>query len=204
MLKIGLTGGIASGKTTISNLFSSHGAPIIDTDILSRQLLETDQSGYRQVVQHFGNEILQAHGDIDRRHLRDIVFSNKHEKKWLEAILHPLIYEQTENQIDRHRSANYIIVVIPLLFEADFRTLVERALVVDCSEQTQIERLTHRDNIDFGLAHKMLEQQWSNEKRLKQADDVIRNDQNESLEEQVKSLDEKYISLSTSTSGIER
>ncbi len=204
MLKIGLTGGIASGKTIIGNLFSSHGVPIVDTDIFSRQLLEIDQPGYLRVVQHFGDEILQTDRHIDRRHLRSIVFSNRREKKWLEAILHPLIYERTENQIERHRSAKYVIVVIPLLFEANFETLVDRILVVDCSERTQIGRLTSRDSIDTELARKILAQQWSNEDRLKQADDVIRNDKNDSLEDQVNSLNEKYTSLSSSTTGIER
>ena len=115
-----------------------------------------------------------------------------------------MIYERTENQIERHRSAKYVIVVIPLLFEANFETLVDRILVVDCSEQTQIERLTSRDSIDTELARKILAQQWSNEDRLKQADDVIRNDKNDSLEDQVNSLNEKYTSLSSSTTGIER
>ena len=195
MLKIGLTGGVASGKTTISDLFSRQGVPIIDTDILSRRLLEIDQPGYAQTVQHFGNQILQQDGQIDRRQLRHLVFSSEAEKHWLEAILHPMIYRQTQHLIARNDSADYVMVVIPLLFEANFQSLVERILVVDCSEQTQIERLTRRDDIDPELARKMLEQQWSNKDRLKQADDVIGNDQNQNLEEQVYRLHRKYKSM---------
>jgi dephospho-CoA kinase len=198
VLNIGLTGGIASGKTTISNLFSRQGVPIIDTDLLSRRLLEIDQPGYARVVEHFGGEILQRDGQIDRRQLRHLVFSSEVEKQWLEAILHPMIYQQTQHQIAQNSSADYVIVVIPLLFEASFQSLVDRILVVDCSEQTQIERLIRRDNIDPELAGKMLAQQWSNKERMKQADDVIGNDQNQNLEEQVNSLHRDYLWLSKS------
>lgn len=198
VLKIGLTGGVASGKTTISNLFSQQGVPIIDSDILSRRLLDIDQPGYARVVEHFGDEILQQDGQIDRRQLRHLVFSSEVEKQWLEAILHPMIYRQTQHQIAQNSPADYVIVVIPLLFEANFQSLVDRILVVDCSEQTQIGRLTSRDNIDSELASKMLAQQWSNKERMKQADDVIGNDQNQNLEEQVNSLHRNYLSLSKS------
>jgi dephospho-CoA kinase len=198
VLKIGLTGGVASGKTTISNLFSQQGVPIIDTDILSRRLLEIDQPGYARVVEHFGDEILQQNGQIDRRQLRHLVFSSEVEKQWLEAILHPMIYRQTQHQIAQNSPADYVIVVIPLLFEANFQSLVDRILVVDCSEQTQIGRLTRRDKIDPELASKMVAQQWSNKERVKQADDVIGNDQNQNLEEQVHSLHRNYLSLSKS------
>ncbi len=196
MLKIGLTGGIASGKTTISNLFSQQGIPIVDTDILSRQLLEIDQPGYTQVVEHFGDEIIQPDRQIDRRQLRLLIFSSEAERRWLETILHPMIYRQTRHRIAQNNSADYVIVVVPLLFEANFQSLVDRILVVDCSEKTQIERLTHRDNIHPELANKMLAQQWSNQERLKLADDVIGNDQNQDLEEQVIGLHQHYLSLS--------
>ncbi|MFV2032751.1 MAG: dephospho-CoA kinase [Gammaproteobacteria bacterium] len=203
MLKIGLTGGVASGKTTISNLFSSHGTPIIDTDTISHQLLDVDRPGYIQVVQYFGNEILQQDGQIDRRRLRRLVFSDQAEKLWLEGILHPMIYQQVEHQISQNNAADYIIVVIPLLFEANFQSLVDRILVVDCSEETQIQRLTDRDNIDPELAHKMLAQQWSNQDRLIRADDVIENDQNRNLGAQVISLHRRYRSLSRPPTGTE-
>ncbi|MCH8106465.1 MAG: dephospho-CoA kinase [Proteobacteria bacterium] len=203
MLTIGLTGGIASGKTTISNLFSSHGVPVIDTDILSRHLLDIDQPGYREVVQHFGNKILQSDRQINRRQLRVLVFSDKNQKKMLETLLHPMIFEETQHRIAQH-SASYIIVVIPLLFKTRFQSLVDRTLVVNCSESTQIERLISRDDIEIGLAREMIAQQWSNEERLSLADDIIDNDRNHDLETGVASQHKKYLSLSYPTTGIER
>lgn len=204
MLTIGLTGGIASGKTTISNLFSSHGVPVIDTDILSRHLLDIDQPGYREVVQHFGNEILQSDRQINRRRLRVLVFSDKNQKKMLETLLHPMIFEETQHRIAQHSAAAYVIVVIPLLFETKFQSLVDRTLVVNCSESTQIERLISRDDIEIGLAREMIAQQWSNEERLSLADDIIDNDRNHDLETRIASQHNKYLSLSYPTTGIER
>ena len=197
MLTIGLTGGIASGKTTVSNLFSNLDVPVIDTDLISRQLLELDQPGYQMVVAHFSDTLLNKDQQIDRRKLRRIVFNDEAEKHWLEAALHPIIYQQTQQQIEQHNDAVYLIVVIPLLFETDFETLVNRILVIDCRAETQIERLIARDSIELNLAQQMLAQQWDNEARLKRADDVIRNDDelNVDLELQVANLHRKYLLL---------
>ena len=197
MLVIGLTGGIASGKTTVSNLFSNLGVPIIDTDLISRHLLERDAPGYKKVVEHFGDKILYKDRQIDRPRLRRIVFDNEANRQWLEATLHPIIYQQTMQQIELHKKSAYIIVVIPLLFETDFQTLVNRILVIDCCSDTQIKRLVARDSINLGLAQQMLAQQWSNEDRLNQADDVIRNDneQDADLNLQVAKLHQKYLLL---------
>ena len=197
MLTIGLTGGIASGKTTISNLFSKLNAPIVDTDLISRSLLDLGQSGYQMVVEHFGNEILLDEQLIDRRKLRHLIFNNEVEKSWLETAMHPIIFQQTQRQIEQYEDADYVLVVIPLLFETDFQTLVNRILVIDCNSDNQIERLIARDNIDLKLAKQMLAQQWSNEARLNLADDVIHNnnDPNTSITEQVAKLHQKYVSL---------
>ena len=197
MLTIGLTGGIASGKTTVSNLFAKLNVPIVDTDLISRGLLDLGQTGYQMVVEHFGKEILQDEQLIDRRKLRHLIFNNEIEKSWLETTLHPIIYQQTQQQIEQYKEANYVLVVIPLLFEADFQTLVNRTLVIDCNSDNQIERLIARDNIDLKLAKQMLAQQWSNEARLNLADDVIHNnnDPNTSITEQVAKLHQKYVSL---------
>jgi dephospho-CoA kinase len=197
MLIVGLTGGIGSGKTTISDLFSSFGVPIIDTDLISHNLLELDQSGYKKVVEHFGDKLLQRDRQIDRRNLRRIVFNDETEKHWLEAMLHPIIYQHTQQQIKQYKASDYVIVVIPLLFEAEFQALVNRILVIDCSPQTQIKRLTARDRIDLKLARMMLAQQWTNEARLNQADDVIHNDEDDkiSLDQQVANLHHKFLLL---------
>jgi dephospho-CoA kinase len=196
MLTVGLTGGIASGKTTVSDLFSSLGTPVVDTDVISRELLEIDQPGYQSVLEHFGSEILLRDGQIDRAKLRRLIFNNETEKLWLESRLHPMIYQQTEQLIEQNLNAAYVMIVIPLLFESNFRSLVSRVLVIDCSPHTQITRLMARDNIDRELARQMLAQQWDNQARLEQADDVIGNDGDNNLSQQVAKLHQQYLSLS--------
>jgi len=197
MLSVGLTGGIGSGKSTVSDLFSNLDVPIIDTDLISHRLLEPDQSGYEKVVARFGNKLLGKDQNIDRRQLRHVVFNDETEKHWIEATLHPIIYRQTQQQIKQFKKADYVIVVIPLLFEAEFQTLVNRILVIDCCAETQIRRLTARDQIDLNLAQLMLAQQWTNEARLEQADDVIHNgsDLDMDLDQQVAKLHQKYLLL---------
>ena len=195
MLTVGLTGGIASGKTTVSDLFSVL-APVIDTDVISRELLEINQPGYQSIIEHFGSEILLGDGQIDRLQLRRLVFSNETEKLWLESMLHPMIYQQTQRLIEQNLNAAYLLVVIPLLFESNFRSLVNRVLVIDCSPHTQITRLMTRDNIDRELASQIMAQQWSNQVRLEQADDVIHNDGDNNLSQQVTKLHQQYLSLS--------
>jgi dephospho-CoA kinase len=196
MLKIGLTGGIASGKTRISNLFSQLKTPIIDTDIISREILEPSQPGYLAILNHFGNSIILDDEKIDRRKLRQIVFNDRTEKQWLESVLHPIIFKRAQQLIGRHNKANFVIVVIPLLFETDFNQLVDRVLVVDCDVNTQIERLLLRDKIDAALAQKMIDQQWSNQNRINHADDIICNNNGDDLDNQVMALHQKYLTLS--------
>ena len=197
MLTVGLTGGIGSGKSTVSDLFSNLGVPIIDTDLISHRLLEPDQSGYEKVVAHFGDKLLGKDQQIDRRQLRRVVFNDEAEKLWLEATLHPIIYRQTQQQIEQLKATAYVIVVIPLLFETDFRALLDRILVIDCCPETQIRRLTARDHIDLKLARLMLAQQWTNQARLERADDVIHNgsDLDIDLDQQVAKLHHKYLLL---------
>jgi len=135
---------------------------------------------------------------ISRLQLRRLVFNDELEKDWLEGVLHPVVYRQTQQLIEKCDNNAYILVVIPLLFESNFRDLVDRVLVIDCSPDTQIARLISRDNIDRELAHQMLTQQWSNDARLKQADDVICNDANLDLGQQVTNLHERYLQLAGS------
>lgn len=196
MLKIGLTGGIASGKTRISNLFSQLKTPIIDTDIISREILEPSQPGYLAILNHFGNSIILDDEKIDRRKLRQIVFNDRTEKQWLESVLHPIIFKRAQQLIGRHNKSNFVIVVIPLLFETNFNQLVDRVLVVDCDVNTQIERLLLRDKIDAALAQKMIDQQWSNQNRINHADDIICNNNGDDLDDQVMALHQKYLTLS--------
>ena len=197
MYSVGLTGGIASGKTTIGNLFTRYKVPVIDTDVISRELLEPDEDAFTQVITHYGNDILSDSGSIDRVKLRQIIFSSDIEKKWLETMLHPLIYHRSHDAILKNAAADYVLLVVPLLLETNFQSLVDRILVVDCPAEIQIDRLLERDNIDSELAHKMLSQQLSNPERLAKAHDIIDNQQDKlALESQVDKLHQHYLALS--------
>ena len=199
MFSVGLTGGIASGKTTISNLFVELGVLVIDTDVISRKLLAPGEQAYRQVCDHFGKQILFDNGEIDRATLRNIIFSNPQQKSWLETMLHPLIFQRSHDAIVENSRASYVLVVVPLLFETNFQSLVDRILVVDCPADQQIQRLMKRDDIDDKLAHSMLAQQLSNKERLKRAHDIINNRENDAdLETQVAALHQFYTELAQS------
>ena len=194
MFAVGLTGGIASGKTTVSNLFAELGVPVIDTDVISRKLLDPGEPAYDQVSAHFGPTILTPDANIDRARLREIVFSDARQKSWLEKMLHPLIYQRSHDAMVEHSAAVYVLVVVPLLFETNFQSLVDRILVVECSAEQQIARLMKRDGIDAALARKMLAQQMSNSQRLARAHDVIHNDSDDAdLVTQVKILHQTYL-----------
>lgn len=196
MYAVGLTGGIASGKSTISDLFAELGVPVIDTDVISRELLEPGELAYDQVREHFGDEILQADGKIDRGRLREIVFSQRDAKSWLEKILHPLIYQRSLEAIRAYSRADYVLVVVPLLFETNFQSLVDRVLAVDCPAEEQIERLVRRDRISPELAGRMLAQQLDNSTRLKRAHDSIDNrGDGDNLRADVRDLDRRYRQL---------
>ena len=198
MFAVGLTGGIASGKTTISNLFAELGVPVVDSDVISRKLLEPGELAFDQVCAHFGDRIIKPDGEIDRSRLRAIVFNHRDEKSWLETMLHPLIFQRSHDAIVAHSAAKYVLVVIPLLFETNFQSLVDRILVVDCPAEQQIERLIKRDQIDEALARKMLSQQLTNDERIARAHDIIDNRSiNADLESQVQSLHQLYLQMST-------
>ena len=198
MFSVGLTGGIAAGKTTLSNLFAELGVPVVDTDIISRKLLEPGELAYDQVCAHFGDRIKGSNDEIDRVKLRKIVFTNPDEKTWLENMLHPLIYRRSHDAILEHTKASYVLVVIPLLFETNFQTLVDRILVVDCPPEVQLERLVKRDHIDKTLALEMLSQQLSNSARLARAHDIVDNSEDTTdLVSQVEALHQLYLQLSS-------
>jgi len=196
MFSVGLTGGIASGKTTVSNLFADLGVPIIDTDVISRELLQPGELAYQQVCDHFGSDILEADGEINRAALRKLVFSNPEHKSWLEKMMHPLIYQRTHDAIKQHARADYVLVVVPLLFESSFQSLADRVLTVDCPAEQQIRRLMKRDNIDEDLARSMLAQQLDNAQRRARAHDIIDNREDDAdLQAQVKALHQFYLQL---------
>ncbi|MBT8131451.1 MAG: dephospho-CoA kinase [Gammaproteobacteria bacterium] len=192
-MKIGLTGGIASGKTTVANLFAELGVPVIDTDVIAREIVEPGQPALSALVQAFGKDILDDDGRLNRRRMRDRIFSNDDERRRLESILHPIIGEQLLRQSEAAGGA-YQILVVPLLMETGMACRVDRVLVVDCSPQTQIERLTQRDGETKASARRILDAQIDRARRLAIADDVVVNDGDpEQVRAQVQELHRRYL-----------
>jgi len=199
MLRVGLTGGIGSGKSTVSDMFASLGVPIIDSDVIAREVVEPDRTGLQQIVARFGSETLNPDGTLNRQHLRNLVFDDADSRKDLEQILHPLIRERSNEHLAKLNTP-YAILSIPLLVETGLTAEVDRVLVVDCTEQTQIERICKRDGITPDQARAILAAQSSRSKRLEAADDVIDNDQPlVELRRSVDALHKKYISLEQTT-----
>lgn len=194
-LKIGLTGGIGSGKSTVSGLFAALGVPVIDADVISRSLLEPGTDATKQVIEIFGNDIAINEQEIDRAKLRERVFDNASARKKLESILHPIVHQKIRQQAEAVTSP-YCIVVIPLLFEAGHQDLVDRILVVNTSREKQVERAAARDRASETEIRKILDSQINPEDRLARADDVIdNNDGIEELESRVRELDALYRGL---------
>ncbi|NUF27262.1 dephospho-CoA kinase [Gilliamella bombicola] len=190
---VALSGGIASGKSTIANLFAKLGVPIIDADIIARQVVQVGSDAFNQIVKHFSQEILLANGELDRSQLREIIFNNDHERLWLNHLLHPIIQQETQKQIAM-QNTTYVIWVVPLLIENNLHTLADRVLIIDVPESLQLARLVKRDNISESLAKKMILSQVSLKKRLSYADDIIVNDDNLArLTAQVNLLHQQYL-----------
>ncbi len=196
ILRIGLTGGIASGKSTVADLFAARGVTVIDTDEIAREVVAPDTAGLAMITAAFGPEILGPDGALDRAALRQKVFTDDRLRAQLEAILHPLIRAATLKEAAQHADAEYQIFVVPLLVETGFRERVDRVLVVDCPTETQRARLMARDAESETSANDMIRAQISGEERLAVADDVIRNDAGpEALEPAVQALHQKYQAL---------
>ncbi len=201
MLKIGLTGGIASGKSTICQLFSDLNVPIIDADIIARQLVEPQQSSFAKIVALFGTEILLDDGTLNRSLLRKRIFSDPLAKKELEKILHPKISQQLQLQSDALNSS-YCILAIPLLIESKLQDSVDRILVIDITLQQQLERLCKRDNISQEEAQLIIDSQCNREERLAFSDDIIVNNQPiHKLNNIVFNLDQTYRQLAHSSTS---
>ncbi len=195
-LRIGLTGGIASGKSTIADMFAAYGAPIIDTDVIAREVVQPGQPALDDIRHEFGDEVIAEDGSLDRAEMRRIVFSDEDARRRLEAITHPRIGEAARAQA-ADADGPYQIIVVPLLVTSALREFVDRVLVVDCDEDTQIRRLIERDAEAEGQARRMLAAQATREERLAIADDVISNTESlEDTQRQVDELHRSYLRLS--------
>ena len=190
-----LTGGIASGKTAVSDLFALRDVPIIDTDRIAHEIVEPDQLALKQIVNAFGKEFLDADGRLDRKKMRETIFSSPEQKNRLEGILHPAIREEVDHRIS-HIDAPWCILVIPLLTQNSAFKQMDRVLVVDVEESEQIERVMARDNISQEQAQSILDAQISRQQRLALGDDILDNSGNlEQLESAVNKLYQKYSEL---------
>lgn len=201
MLRIGLTGGIGSGKSTVAALFARRGVPVIDTDEIAHTLTRPGTEAVAEIAAAFGADILTPEGAIDRRRLAARVFADSTERQRLEAILHPRIRAETERRL-RALNTPYVLVVVPLLIEAGFTDLVDRVLVVDCEEQTAIRRAAARSHRSEDEIRAIARAQLDRATRLARADDVIVNDAGlDRLDEQVEAYHRRYSAMAASAQG---
>jgi dephospho-CoA kinase len=195
MLVVGLTGGIGSGKTAVSDRFAHYGVPVIDTDLIARELVEPGQPALAEIAAEFGPECLDNEGRLNRAHLRQRVFADEADRRRLEAILHPRIRAVARERIAA-LTTPYCLLVIPLLAETGMTDLVDRVLVVDVSEAEQTRRVMARDRIDETQARRILVAQASRSQRLALADEVVENSGDfASLEQQIAKLHRHYLQI---------
>ena len=199
VLKVALTGGIASGKTLVSDLLEIHGCHIVDLDVISREVVLPGTDGLNELVESFGDSILLSDGSLDRKNLRDVLFKKGRNRAKIEQILHPKILQKMKSSMESFKEG-VIVVAIPLLVEKELWGPFDRAVVVDCDVETQLDRLTARENIDNTQAKTMLMAQASREQRFQLADhlptDIIDNNSKISdLKEHVEKLSQKLFAL---------
>lgn len=193
---VGLTGGIGSGKTTVSDTFADLGITVVDTDVIARQVVEPGTQALTRIAGHFGSDnVLQANGALDRRALREIIFTSPEEKQWLEALLHPLIRKETMRQIQQSQST-YTILVSALLLESGQHQWCQRVLLVDTPEQQQVARTVTRDDSTPEQVESIIRTQMSRKDRLSLVDDIIVNDNSlDALTQAVKLQHKAYLEL---------
>ena len=192
---IGLTGGIGSGKTAVSDSFESLGIDVVDADLASRVVVQKGKPCLLKIAQHFGEDILTKEAELDRAKLREIIFKSEEEKNWLESLLHPAIANQIQDELNASKSP-YTILVSPLLLETNQKDFCSKVLAVDVPVETQVERTLKRDGVSKEQVQAIINSQISRNDRLNLADDVIVNDGTlEDLEIAVKILHEKFLSL---------
>ncbi|NPE50702.1 dephospho-CoA kinase [Dickeya dadantii] len=195
---VALTGGIGSGKSTVAQGFAALGATIVDADVIARQVVAPGQPALAAIVEYFGREILQPDGTLNRNALRERIFSNPENKRWLNALLHPLIQQETRRQLAAVTTP-YALWVVPLLVENRLQGQAQRILVVDVPLETQLQRTMARDGVSRAQAQNILASQASREQRLACADDIIDNNSNPSvLAPRIATLHQHYLTLAAS------
>jgi len=204
MLVIALTGGIGSGKTTVSEIFKAKKITDIDTDINTRKIVEKDKTEYYEIIKQFGEEILNKNKNLNRQYLRELIFSSTTKRLQLENILHPIIWNEVESQLSSISSnvsvtPPYCIVVVPLLLENSSKTrpiTFDRILVIDVPEEMQLERSKKRDNSCEPIIKNIMKNQVSRQIRIDAADDIIVNTKDlDFLKNQIEERHNKYIKL---------
>ena len=196
--KIGLTGGIASGKTTVCDLFKELSVEIIDADVISHKLSKKGEDAFEEIVDAFGDQIIGDDGELDRKKLRSIVFNDKTKKQILEMIIHPKVLLSINKKIKASQS-NYLIISVPLMIETGMNAMMDRVLLVDCNVETQIQRLIQRDQSTREEAIRIIDSQASIEAKRELSDDRIINNSETSIEEltlKVKEMDDFYRNFS--------
>jgi len=179
MFIIGLTGGIGSGKSAAATILKSLGLKIIDLDQITHDLMKPRGLGFIEIKKEFGEKYMDSKGAIDRKLLREEIFSSSDLKKRIESILHPIIFEECSKQLNKLKHEKYLVLVIPLLFETkSYQSLIDCSLLIDCDLETQIERVIKRDNISKALANKIIKNQMNRHEKQLLADKVILNDGN--------------------------
>ncbi|HDX8345336.1 TPA: dephospho-CoA kinase [Aeromonas dhakensis] len=198
MYVVAITGGIGSGKTTVANQFAELGIEVVDADIIAREVVEPGSPALAAIAAHFGADVIAPDGRLDRRQLRERVFTDPQAKGWLNALLHPLIRSEMQRQCAAARSP-YCLLVVPLLVENRLTALANRVLVIDVDEATQIERTCRRDGVSREQAEAILAAQASRTERLAAADDVLdnRNGTPEAIKSRIFALHETYLAFAS-------
>ena len=190
---IGLTGGIGSGKTAVSDAFQDLGITIVDADLASRIVVQKGKPSLKKIAEHFGNDILNENSELDRAKLREIIFNSDEEKNWLESLLHPAIANQIQDEL-KASSSPYTILVSPLLLETNQKEYCSKVLVVDVPVELQVERTLKRDQVPEDQVKSIIKAQISRKNRLEFADEVIVNDGSlEELHSTVMKFHQKFI-----------
>ncbi|ENM5934020.1 dephospho-CoA kinase [Vibrio mimicus] len=194
---VALTGGIASGKTTVANLFHEHfGIDLVDADVIAREVVEPGTDGLKAITAHFGQTILNQDDSLNRTALRERIFADPEQKTWINQLLHPMIRQRMQQALAQTTSP-YTLLIVPLLVENQLQNMADRVLVVDVEESIQIERTIARDNVSIEQAQAILAAQATRAQRLAIADDVLKNDaKNQKLLPQITLLHQKYLAMS--------